>query len=304
MKYKDWLQEYLYLIKRDLKKRTYKRYDGYVRNQIIPRLGDYDIDKLNSLVLERFTTELSEEYASNTVSGVIQVIKRSLSAAKKNKIISIDESEELKCRASTLKEIFCLTPQEQRKLENYILSMQVPKLFGMIISLYTGVRIGELLALKWRDIDFNKFTLTIRKSCHDEYETGQYEKYEDLPKTKSSIRIIPFPKQLLPYLRQLKKESCSPYVVEGKEGKIITVRTYQNNFKQVLKKLDLPNCGFHSLRHTFATRCLENGMDIKTLSDILGHKNPEITLKTYAHCLIEHKVAMMNKIGKIFQAKA
>ena len=110
--------------------------------------------------------------------------------------------------------------------------------------------------------------------------------------------MIPLPKQLLPILKALKKRSVSPSVVSAK-GKPVSVRSYQRSFELLLKKSDIPHKGFHSLRHTFATRAIECGMDVKTLSEILGHKNPTVTLNRYAHSLMEHKQAMMNRLGKL-----
>ena len=160
--------------------------------------------------------------------------------------------------------------------------------------LFRSLRIGELIALHWSDIDFAKGILTVSKSCHD----GKDGLIIDEPKTTTSRRVIPLPKQLLPILRSVKKKSASPFVVSA-SGKPVSVRSYQRSFELLLKKLKIPHKGFHSLRHTFATRALECGMDVKTLSEILGHKNPTITLNRYAHSLMEHKTDMMNKLGKL-----
>lgn len=113
------------------------------------------------------------------------------------------------------------------------------------------------------------------------------------------MRAIPIPNQLLIRLKEYKKSSSDDYVVIGKSVHGAQVRSYQKSFELLLKSLELPHKGFHSLRHTFATRALECGMDIKTLSEILGHKNPTITLKRYAHSMLEHKTEMMNRLGKL-----
>ena len=120
----------------------------------------------------------------------------------------------------------------------------------------------------------------------------------DIPKTSSSCRIIPLPKLIIPLLKTAKKSSKSQLVIANGEIGLI-VRTYQRNFASLLKKLHIAHRGFHALRHTFATRAIECGMDVKTLSEILGHKNATITLNRYAHSLMEHKRDMMNKLGKL-----
>ena len=122
----------------------------------------------------------------------------------------------------------------------------------------------------------------------------------DTPKTASSKRAIPIPKQLLPLLKEKKRNSLSKYVIETTKGEPDGVTSYQRSFETLQKKLGIEKKGFHSLRHTFATRALECGMDVKTLSEILGHKNATVTLNRYAHSLQEHKQEMMNKVGKIF----
>ena len=94
-----------------------------------------------------------------------------------------------------------------------------------------------------------------------------------------------------------KKSKCEFVIADGE--KPVFIRSYQRTFELLLKKLKLPHKGFHSLRHTFATRALECGMDVKSLSEILGHKNPTVTLNRYAHSLLEHKTAMMNRLGKL-----
>lgn len=179
-------------------------------------------------------------------------------------------------------------------MENYILGNQKERLYGIVLCLYTGLRIGELIALKWQDVDLRENMLVVSHSCHD----GKGGVVLDTPKTQSSCRVIPLPKQIVPLLKTLKRHSKSEFVVSN-DGKGVSVRSYQRSFELLLKKLNIPHKGFHSLRHTFATRALECGMDVRTLSEILGHKNPTITLNRYAHSLMDYKTAMMNRIGKL-----
>ena len=198
------------------------------------------------------------------------------------------------------KDVSCFTLPQQKKIEQTVLTSKKPKLFGIVLCLYSGLRIGELLALEWSDIDFNKGTIAINKTCHDgRDENGKLCRIIDTPKTTSSKRTIPIPKQLLPLLKEHKKKSNSQYIVSS-NGHGITVRSYQRSFELLQKRLGIERKGFHSLRHTFATRALECGMDVKTLSEILGHKNATVTLNRYAHSMMEHKKEMMNKLGKIF----
>ena len=185
-------------------------------------------------------------------------------------------------------------------MESAALCDKRTKMAGIVLCLYTGLRIGELLALTWEDVDMKSGLIAVNKACHDKIEKNGTARIVELPKTPSSKRIIPVPKQLLPVLRQLKKTGkCEP-VISSPEGKPIAIRSYQRSFSLFLKKLGIAHKGFHSLRHTFATRALECGMDVKTLSEILGHKNAAITLNRYVHSLTEHKRNMMNRLGKFF----
>ncbi len=197
------------------------------------------------------------------------------------------------------KKVDCFTLLEQKKIEKYVLEGNNHHMIGVVISLYTGLRIGEILALEWTDIDFIKSLLYVNKSCHDgKIDGNQFGRIIDTPKTLSSTRVIPIPKKLIPILKYYKKIATSNTVV-SKRNKVISIRTYQRNFQMMLKNLNIEYHSFHSLRHTFATRALECGMDIKTLSEILGHKSPVITLNRYAHSIFEHKIKMMDLVGKL-----
>ena len=169
---------------------------------------------------------------------------------------------------------------------------------GVIPSSSISPNFGRILALEWSDIDFSKGELTVSKTCHDAKTENGYKRITDTPKTTTSRRVIPVPRQILPLLREQKKKSRSTFVVG--EDRLQSVRSYQYSFSLLLKKLGISHRGFHALRHTFATRALECGMDVKTLSEILGHKNPVVTLNRYAHSLMPHKHEAMNRLGKLF----
>jgi len=197
------------------------------------------------------------------------------------------------------KQVDSFSVNEQKKIEDAVLKDKRDKMFGVIICLYTGLRIGELLALEWSDIDLSKGELSVTKTCYDgKDENGKGCRIIGTPKTDTSRRTIPLPKQLIPFLKERKKRSLSKFVVSNGE-KIVSVRSYQRSFELLLVKLKIPHHGFHALRHTFATRAIECGMDAKSLSEILGHKNPTITLKRYVHSFMEHKKEFMNRLGKM-----
>lgn len=299
MQYKDWLNEWLNTcIKPTVKEHTIAMYERTVRLHILPKLGECGINELSAQVLQTFIAEQTETYSGNTVKGVIAILKSSLDAAKRMGVIDHHHADKIVKPKTKEKQIECFSIAEQKTLENYILRSGKDKLFGIVLCLYTGLRIGELLALKWEDIDFSSGLLFVNKTCYDTWQSGKYVKKFDEPKTANSRRVIPLPKQIVSRLKELKKRSKSDMII-GEGDNEISIRSYQRTFDLLLKKLNIPHKGFHALRHTFATRALECGMDVKTLSEILGHKNPTITLSRYAHSMMDYKVSMMNKLGKL-----
>ena len=256
--------------------------------------------------MQSFVTELlnsgnlktGKELSANFVNMVISVMQNSLKTAHLVGIANEYVANKIKRPRAKEKQVECFSCQEQKKIENYVLNSGKDKLFGIVLCLYTGLRIGELLALTWEDIDFGKGLLFVSKTCHDGNDGEKHIRITDSPKTVNSRRVIPLPKQILPLLKGIKRRSQCEYIIADGD-KPVFVRSYQRTFELLLKKLNISHKGFHSLRHTFATRALECGMDVKTLSELLGHKNATITLNRYAHSLLEHKVDMMNRLGKL-----
>ena len=309
MKYKEWLSEWLEnYVGPTSKAKTYSRYSQIIRCHLIPRIGNYEMEELSPQLLQKQIVEMGKTgnqrtgkgLAPSTLNLIVAVIQGSLETAFSIGLCQIYVADKIKRPRVEEKKVECFTVAEQKVLEEAVKNDKRPKVFGILLCLYTGLRIGELLALEWSDIDFDEKEISISKTCHDDVDDmGNYVRFVNLPKTTTSMRVIPIPKQLVPMLRETKKKNGSKYVV-GQGDKVISVRSYQRTYELILKKHGLPHRGFHALRHTFATRALECGMDVKTLSEILGHKNPTVTLNRYAHSLMEHKKDMMNRLGKLF----
>ena len=306
MKYKEWLVEWLgNYIMPSAKDKTYVRYSDIANQHLIPNLGEYDLNELSPIIVQRFITELMQVgnlrtgkgLAANSINSIITVIQGSMSTAYRLGYVSVYEMDKVKRPKIQEKPIEAFTPSEQKQIEQAVLADKREKMKGVIICLYTGLRIGELLALEWDDIDFSKAELKVSKTCHDgRNKDGKFGRITELPKTTNSRRTIAIPKQLLPLLREMKKKSKSNLVISGE--KPLFVRSYQRSFELLLNKLGIPRHGFHTLRHTFATRAIECGVDVKTLSETLGHKNASITLNRYVHSFMDHKHSMMDKVGK------
>ena len=304
MKLNSWLNIWLNTYQKpSIKLRTYIRYNEIINKHINPILGEYDLNDLNHTILQNFVIHklnygnliTHNSLSTNSVILIVSLLKQALKEAKKLSLINYDESNLIKLPSISEKEISVFTKYEQNALESYCLNSK-PNYIGIIICLYTGIRLGELLALTWDDINFEKRLLSINKTVCVLSLNGKATLHVDKPKTSRSLRVIPLPKQLVILLKENKKTSSSKYIICTKKGGIVNNRSYQKTFKSILNKCRIPYRNFHSLRHTFATRALELGLDVKTLSEILGHKNPNITLNRYAHSLLEHKIYFMNKL--------
>ena len=205
-----------------------------------------------------------------------------------------------RARADT-KKVEAFSTDEQRAVEAEIAKSGDRRLHGIILCLYTGLRLGELIALTWSDIDFKLGTLKVTKTAYRaQNEYGIWNLCIDTPKTESSERVIPLPKYITDMLSQDRDVAKTPYIVENKKAERMSIRSYQYLFERLTEKAGVRKLNFHALRHTFATRALECGMDIKTLSELMGHKNATITLNRYAHSMMDTKIAAMNKLEKLF----
>ena len=302
----EWLETFQ---KEHIKTRTYNRYQGLITMHIVPALGGHDISNICRREIQEFL--INQKRNGNIRS------KGPLSAASTNMMLSLlSLAFEYACDMEYIKENPCIrirrtkgdakkievfSTEEQRAVEAEIASSGDKRLHGIILCLYTGLRLGELLALTWNDIDFERRTLKVSKTTYRARdENGVWSLYVDTPKTETSNRVIPLPKYICDMLIQDRETAKSPYIVENKKGERMSIRSYQYLFERLTEKAGVRKLNFHALRHTFATRALECGMDIKTLSELMGHKNASITLNRYAHSMMDTKIAAMNRLEKLF----
>ena len=183
---------------------------------------------------------------------------------------------------------------ERKRLENYLIHNQNSTNISVLLCLFTGLRIGELCGLKWGDIDFDNGTLMVSRTVQRINKHGKSEVVIGSPKSKSSIRIVPIPEFLLAILKK-KRKNDDFYIITG-TCKPTEPRTMQNRFKSVLKLCGIRDVNFHLLRHTYATVCIENGFDPKTLSELLGHADASITLNRYVHSSMQMKKKYVSRL--------
>lgn len=282
-----------------IKARTLNRYAELIATHIKPSFEGIPIKKVTKDMIERYVAEYLQAQAGladNSVLQIMGVIKRAFKQAVIKGIIRVNPTLDISLKHRQ-KKIDAFTEREQRKLERFIISSGRARYYGILIAMYTGLRIGELLALTWDDVDMRNATLSISKTVGNlRISKGQSNPYLGTPKTAAGVRVIPYPKQLTPLFRLLKSVG-GEYVVSTIKGGYVQVNSYQKTFCNILRMLKITHKGFHSLRHTYATRALESGADMKTLSEMLGHSSPTVTLARYAHSTEKQKVKLTQQVG-------
>ena len=183
---------------------------------------------------------------------------------------------------------------ERKRLESYLLHNQNNTNISVLLCLFTGLRVGELCGLKWSDIDFQNGTVSVCRTVQRINKHGKSEVAIGSPKSKSSVRIVPIPDFLLAILKA--KRKGDDFYIITRTSKPTEPRTMQNRFKSILKTCGIRNVNFHLLRHTYATICIENGFDPKTLSELLGHADASITLNRYVHSSMQMKKNYVSRL--------
>ena len=281
--FKNIAEEWLSFKKTSVKQSTYSNYLYIVQKYLNPEFGEQEITKLEDVngFIQELNDRLSPKYIrdiTNILKAILNYYEEEYETKLTRKRMNLPKVEKNKLQI--------LTSREKQKLENYCIKRNTLKTLGILICLNTGIRIGELCALKWENIDLDERNIYIKSTLQRIYNknTRKTEIIIDSPKSTSSIRSIPINKKLYnllnPMKRKYKKEA---FFLTGMEDKYIEPRYNRDTFKDILKKCKIKKYKFHILRHTMATNCIEIGMDIKTLSEILGHSSVEVTLNKYVH---------------------
>ena len=305
--YSDILRAWLQSARINVKESTYMRYKQLIEKHIIPILGKYAVNMISSQLVERYVDDKLKKgrldgkggLSPKTVTDIITIIKSSMDYASYNGYAVSCNLSKLSVKKKE-KEMRVLTTQEQKHLTAVLLNeTDLPKL-GILLSLYTGIRIGELCALRWENLCIESKTLRVRETMQriQSSETSEKTKTRIVitePKSKCSIRDIPIPDFLLDIIK-IHQGSPKAFVLTGERNRYIEPRTMQNRFQKYVNESGIAKANYHSLRHTFATRCVEVGFEIKSLSEILGHANVNITLNRYVHSSFDLKCDNMNKL--------
>ena len=293
-----WFDKWLESQKR-IKRSSYTTYSSNINKHIKKRLGTIKLKALTDEHIQKFVDDLLTALAPKSVRSVFSILRLGLDEAAEKRLTS-DLCRKIQLPKVKRKEVKVFNKPEQKAIENYIEASENTNDIGILICFYTGIRIGELCALSWENIDLKRGVISIEHTLYRVKSKDGKKKTElkiSTPKSESSIRDIPLPKFLIAKLKAI--ELGSGFLIQRK-GKFIEPNVYSRRYKDILAELDIPYRKFHSTRHTFATRALEIGMDIKTLSEILGHSSPTVTLNLYSHSLPEHKRKEMDRLGKLY----
>ena len=300
--------EWLDVKQMNIKESSYARYVHIVRKHLLPELGSCPYANVTADMLNEFLQMKLREGGSTNKKGLAPKTVADIRSV----LIQISDFAKTKKYPSGINgKIFfpkmyppliqILDKEEQKRLEKYIFEKQSPFSIGILLALYGGLRIGEICSLRWGDIYLENNLVQIDKTLLRIQETNNISNYPnktkvliDKPKTAHSIRIVPLPEFIINHLRTMEK-SPDIYVITGTDY-FMEPRTCLDKYKKILKTTGINDYTFHALRHTFATRCVEMGFDIKSLSEILGHANINVTLQRYVHPSMEMKRRQMERL--------
>lgn len=302
--FEEYIVKYLEREKYFIKESSYAIYNSYVYSKIIPRLGAYKINEINLDIIQEFCNSLLIDGNTRTGKGLSYRTSKDIMIFlvgsidylfKQNIIKSFDLSYKIQKNLKP-KNLKVFTDYEVIQIRDYLKNSDDPRDLGILIAMYSGLRIGEICALQWTDIDLMKSTIQINKTLQRIFiktPTTTISKIKvSSPKSSKSNRVLPINAELKLHL--LNNVNSAGYLLSHTD-KPVEPRSLRYHFTAILKKLNIPIRPFHSLRHTFATRLIKNTNDFKTVSELLGHSSISITLDIYTHTSEETKVQCINK---------
>lgn len=302
-----WLSEMALTLKDSSK----NKYEDILHHYIIPELGEIEISEISNQCLLDFTNALlskggvhKQGLASSTVSEILSVLNGIRIYAMQRDYMVRFSLECVKLKREP-REIRVFSIKEEEVLVRYLMEHMDLSALGILLCLFTGIRIGELCAIRWDDINLPEQSMRINKTMQRlriPDQDGARTKVKILePKSACSIRTIPLPGMLMEFLETY--YHAGAFLLTGESQRYVEPRTMQNRFKKILFTCGISNANFHTTRHTFATRCIELGFDVKTLSEILGHANVAITMNRYVHPSMALKAKHMERLSDLFAVK-
>lgn len=309
----EYIKNWLYNVKANtLKPSSFDRKEQVINYQIVPYIGSISVQALTTDDIQTMVNELKKRYSYSTVKKAYECINACLKYAVKKRDLQYNAAESVSIPSNTQRsssdihfftedEIRLILQESVRCCKNGNRAYRIGEIF--IFLLNTGLRIGEALALEWGNIDFKKQLATVRSNVvYVKDRTNSSRSYccvkQPSTKTKNGSRIVPLNAEAVRALISLKGlNGSTPYVFATKNGKRIHPRNVDRTFRGILRRCNIPCTGVHSLRHTFASRLFAKGVDVKTVSELLGHSDVGITYDTYIHLIQEQRAAAVSTIG-------
>lgn len=304
--------EWLLLKIPQLKASSIAKYTNMLDLYLLPAFGDKSVSGILRSDLTQWSRELlidggvkATGLAPKTVNSIISLMRNILEFASREKETITADTKNISVKQPQ-KPMRILSRTEQQKMSDYLRNNLTPCNMGILLCLYTGLRIGEICALTWEDILMDEQCLYIHQTMQRIQVKGSTEKKTEViimpPKSDCSIRRIPIPDEIRKLLLSIQKQDKA-YLLTGMVHNYMEPRTMENRFKAVTKECGINDVNFHALRHTFATRCVELGFDVKSLSEILGHASVNITMNRYVHPSMELKKKNMDLLSDLLATK-
>lgn len=294
-----------------LKKSSVNKYEDILCRYIFPEFGEEELSAITNQHIIRFTNSLLSGGGVKKQGLSVATVAEILSAMNGIRVyaLKMDFAVSFSLECISLKreqgDIRVFSLEEEERLLAYLTEHMDLSSLGIMLCLYTGIRVGELCAMKWDDINLPERKMHVSRTMQRlrvDTASGKRTEVRILePKSACSVRVIPLPEVLVELLTRFHKPGA--YVLTGKENRYVEPRTMQNRFKRILSDSHIREANFHATRHTFATRCIELGFDIKSLSEILGHASVSITMNRYVHPSMALKTENMNRFSELFAVK-
>ncbi|MET3320542.1 UNVERIFIED_ORG: integrase [Peribacillus simplex] len=309
MTYERYMEEWFQERKNTLQKTTFEIHSIYYRNVIKPKLGQLKVQQIAPIQIQKFINELvnNTSYSANTIHLIFRIVSASLKKAKVLKLIKHNPTDGITLPKIKKREmnIWSLKQVNQFISESININRLTRCYIGFLISIFTGMRQGEILGLRWKDIDFETQIIFVRQTLTQNAEIKAGAKNE------ASVRSIHIPNKLVDELRTYRKQVLQEKLLHGlsyhdndlvictRDGKPMIPRNFRKEFYNLTQKIGLPKIRFHDLRHTHATILIQQNVNVKLISERLGHSDIETTLNTYSHVLPDMQKSVSDKLDKI-----
>ncbi|EOH97709.1 tyrosine-type recombinase/integrase [Enterococcus pallens] len=299
--FNEWAYLWLREIQASVKQSTYANYEHKLEHYVLNLLGEYSLNELDESTAEILLNDLEKrKLKPSTIHAVFRIAKQCMNLAVRKKMIKENPFALVRLPKLVKNRNQALTKQEQKRLETMALAEKKGRGIATLLALYAGLRIGEISALTWEDLDFENNLIHVHSTVQRISGVFDGKKTELLyasSKTASSTRLIPMSQLLKQVLLKQKQRSKGKFILTSHENPV-EPRLLTYHFHKIREKAKLTTIHFHQLRHTFATRCLESRGDIMSVSALMGHSSTQMTLDTYAGSLMEQRFQVVGQMEK------